>query len=177
MSDIRITSDARDNAAQEYYDLWETVVKPEYDVKPETPVDAPYTNNADQPSYYPPGTLPVVSDARHGYAYTKGEWSWTLKTVPEGALDSYGLDDCPIPDYARCGWKVDIIQRGDWQHWEFNMGQHKILHRADFTRAAYVQSHVTEPVILNHLDTRPIICQDHHQAQRECERVGKTILR
>ena len=142
-------------------------------------IDAPLLNNADEPSYYGKGQLPVVSDARSGTSYMPGEWSWTLKSVNEFSLDSYGLDAECIPDYSRITGtlKVNITRRGDWDHWEYDLGQHKILIERDYTKAANVQSHVAEPIVLNHLDSHPIICKDYAQAERECARVGKTILR
>lgn len=136
-------------------------------------VEAPYTNNAGEPSYYGKGTLPVVSTAS-GHRYTKGEWSWTLKTVSIHDLADYGLD-FPVPEHAQCGHKAMIVQRGDWDHWEFNMGQHRRFQ--NFAPSVNVQVHHSNPVVLTHLEGRDIICESYAQAEAECARVGKQIAR
>ncbi len=172
---MRIKRSRVDGRAEQMADrMLRKTAKP---VKEDTPVDAPFVNRSNQPSYYPTGTLPVVSTAGSGMGHTRGEWSWTIKSVNIGELESYGLPK-DIPPYAQIPGtlKANIIQRGDWDHWEFSMGQHKRFHNFE-PGVPHVVSHHTEPIVLTHLDSRPIICQDYHQIERECARVGAQVLR
>ena len=137
-------------------------------------IDAPAISNANQPSYYGKGTLPVVSTAGVG-RHQRGEWSWRFQYVRPEKLQDFGLSE-PVPPYAMGESYVAIVQRGDWSHWEFAMGQDRILHRWD-GGAAHVISHHTTPVVLTHLEPRDIICDSYAQAEAECQRVGKTIAR
>lgn len=137
--------------------------------------EAPAVNNANQPSYYGPGTTPVVSTAPKYGVRGDPSQTWTMQIVPCTHVATYGLGARRIPKSARVGSdKVAIYRQGDGA-WTFRRPRRR--RRTGFTRAPSIIVHDTRPVVLRHLEPRDIICESHAQAEAECARVGKQIAR
>ena len=148
-------------------------------VKEDKPIEAPYLNDANQPSFYGAGQMAVPSTVRSGFEPGDDDQSWTIKYVRASSLKDYGLPRDCIPDHAYIEQtdKAAIIKRGDRDFWQFSMGQNIRMRGMSFMRAPHIQVHITRPIVLEHLDSHPILCKSHSQAERECERVGAEIRR
>lgn len=169
MSKARIEwgATAREKHAEHLIDQW-CAAQPA--PPKEREIDAPLETNSGQPSFYGKGTNAVVSTIRVGPC---GRTTSETKTVAWGDLASYGLDPARAPTDQR-GQRSAMITRVPGKPWRFwRLPRRK--RTTDLT--THVQVHATRPVVLHDLEPRPIYCESYAQAQAECERVGKTILR
>jgi len=162
-------------------------------VKADPVIDAPYVNNANQPSYYPPGNLPVVSTAGRFHQHEGREWEWQVKRVAPDSITEFIPGCAPenVPaNLLRHDGQITLVKRGDWECWQIDTGQMDLLRGRQrqwetidgrwqplFEGCTNTQVHFSTPIVVTHLDSRPIVCESYAAVDAECARVGAEVKR
>ena len=195
---MRVTLSSLDKQAMKIADeISEDVPEPEPAVDPREYTG--YTNAVGEPTLYPEELYPEGTPIEARAKRLKSHAITRRTSRPITDKDAKGVPGAALSKYANSGWDgqfVELVSRNGGE-WEFFTGWNKEeQERIDYIReisSGYrakfkeIYGHepknsrfgrvvcASDPIIMEHLDTRPIICYSEDQAKIEARRLGKEI--